>query len=263
MDILETLTELGGYWGYNGGRYLAKLTSGKVSDTFVNTGVLTCRPKPLANAVESVLHTQVGSEDIDTFAVRYFDVPNLYVCGPAMGGITLAYEVARQLGGTAIWFDDAGKPSQPIPKDATVLLVTDRIEHGNRHILTEEFADYVAQHLGELRQILPYILCLVDTSCADIVEVKVKHAVMPERKAALPLIQGKMLHIIPLARLSVLEWDSVKAASEDIGCHTCRKCVGNPDETCDAPIDMLEAVPVKELIAGLSDAEFCDKAGGL
>jgi len=207
MDLIETLKELGGYWKYNGGRYLAKLTSGKVSDVFCNTGVLTCRPSTMSLAASDLirkLNNAVGGEQQD-----------FYVCGPAMGGVTLAYEVARQLGGTAVWFDDSGKPSQPIPKDATVLLVTDHIKHGVQHILTEEFACHVAKHLGELSQILPYILCLVDTSCADVIEAKVKHAVTPEQKAALPLVQGKMLHIIPLARISVTEFDSIEEAQAD------------------------------------------------
>lgn len=35
MNLIQTLKNLGGYWHYEGGRYLAKLTSGKVSDTFL------------------------------------------------------------------------------------------------------------------------------------------------------------------------------------------------------------------------------------
>jgi len=281
MNLIDTLKALSGYWHYEGGKYLAKLTSGKVSDTYCNLSVLTCKPAHLQDSVRALVRRFVAAlpsgpvqfsrefmqmhlEKIEDWGVAKGSAwESIHVCGPAMGGVTLAYEVARQLGGTAIWFDDAGKPSQPIPKDATVLLVTDHIKHGVQHILTEEFADHVAQHLGGLSQILPYILCLVDTSCADVIETKVKHAVTPEQKAGLPLVQAKMLHIIPLVRLSVREWDSLKAASEDIGCHACRKCVGNPEETCDQPTEMLEAVTAEELVKGLSDAEFCDKTRGL
>jgi len=249
MDILETLKELGGYWKYSGGRYLAKLTSGKVSDTFVNTGVLTCRPKPLANAVESVLHTQVGSEDIDTFAVRYFDVPNLYVCGPAMGGITLAYEVARQLGAEAIFtepvyatyhdefaggFDKIFKTGQQlkrfqIPEGATVLFVEDVITMGKS---TREMIEAVYRSFGPVAEgapidaahnVLPYVLCLVNRSQEQRVSFTFPASgqAWPERaakgyKAEAGCYIGRDFQILSLASIQARTWDAIEKADTEL-----------------------------------------------
>ena len=89
---------------------------------------------------------------------------------------SLVYEVARQLGGTAVVVieEDAdqqsvdwNKPrdkdyrlSLPIPPDATVLFVTDRMDSGR----LEEFKSMVdLAEGGRAINILPYILCLVST----------------------------------------------------------------------------------------------------
>ena len=214
MDLIEKMKELGGYWEYAGGRYLAELTSGKVSDKFLNTGVLTCRPKPLANAVEHLIHKKCpdATEDVDTVAVRNFD-KKPYVCGPAFGGITLAYEVARQLGGTAIFtepvyktvttFDMEGddyprtvKDGQAlkrfkIPEGATVLFVEDVITSGKS---TLEMMNAVWATQGDkLFENLPYVLCLVNRSGKD-----------------------HLWPIISLADVAAITWDTIEQAREDL-----------------------------------------------
>ena len=238
MDLLDTLKDLGGYWKYSGGKYLAKLTSGKVSDTYCNCGVLTCRPVDLMEAVANLLSqfttTLPNADDFNPYrcdcgkwplrgtcfndlmyqdpdpdaiaiaaalvcsqwrrnAESLLDVENLYVCGPAMGGITLAFEVARQLGATAIFTEPvyevdysaksmaAGQPMKSavrktgqqlkrfeIPEDATVLFVEDVITTGKS---TQQMVDAVHRATGKDFGVpggfLPYVLCLVNRSGWD------------------------------------------------------------------------------------------------
>jgi orotate phosphoribosyltransferase len=98
----ERLTELGGYWEYSGGRYLALLASGKISDVFCNTGVLTTNPKEcnkaareLAAILEPKVRAAQGSGP-KASATTNITWP-ISVIGPGMGGITLAYAIASEL----------------------------------------------------------------------------------------------------------------------------------------------------------------------
>jgi orotate phosphoribosyltransferase len=69
MDFKTVLEDSGGLWQYKApGKYLASLSSGKLSDTFCNTGVI----------------------------ILTKGVKNWVVIGPGMGGITLAYALAFQ-----------------------------------------------------------------------------------------------------------------------------------------------------------------------
>jgi len=118
MDVLKTLAELGGYWKYNGGRHVAATDDGKVSDTFLDTGLLTRRPDDLRSAVDELLRL-FGSvvnpkwlhwsttNDPGMFVRQFLDRGDaddkLYICGRNPAGITLAYEAARQLNATAIF----------------------------------------------------------------------------------------------------------------------------------------------------------------
>lgn len=241
MDLLKTLVELGGYWKYKGGRYLAKLTSGKVSDEFVNTGVLTCRPRALAQAVESLIHQPCpdGNEDVDTFAVRYAYKENIYVCGPAMGGVTLAYEVARQLHATAVFTEPVYATKVPeemrnvdydtdefwksefyiektgqqlkrfeIPEGATILFVEDVITTGKS---TYEMVEAVVRHRPNVTEdvtILPYVLCLINRSGKTHVGVG-----KTAWSSALPT-HG--LETLSLANTQPRTWDTVLEAQTDL-----------------------------------------------
>jgi hypothetical protein len=97
---------------------------------------------------------------------------SVYVVGPQHAH-SLVYEVARQLGGTCVTvsceYDDKfnSKPtywdlSLPIPPDATVLFVTDRVD--NQEMLSCMRALYVGDgspEFGWARKILPHTLALV------------------------------------------------------------------------------------------------------
>lgn len=241
MNLIETLTRLGGFWKYDGGKYLAKLTSGNVSDVFCNTGVLTCRPNELEHWIGDLVYAAPLSDNEGSWV---HDVPDLYVCGPAMGGITLAYEVARQLGGTAIFtepkyglssdipaFDElsdfAGevcdfyekmrqisvKTGQQlkrfeIPEGATVLFVEDVITTGKSS--TEMVQAVVEEMVKEPNvtkrpTILPHILCLVNRSGHTHVGTG---SVSP--------LQPNGLEIISLADVQARTWDTVENAEADL-----------------------------------------------
>lgn len=246
MDFLSRLRDLGGYWKWNGGRYLAKLTSGKISDEFVNTGVLTCCPQDLATAVEWLIHQPCpdGNDKVDTFAVRYAYKGDIYVCGPAFGGVTLAYEVARQLRATAIFTEpmygvedvdpvhiEGGrmkfhgklvKTGQAlkrfeIPEGATVLFVEDVITTGNS---TREMFEAVCGTRSDLR-VLPYVLCLVNRSGLEYVP-----SCTVAYKPGSCLTEGATTTsdwptIISLADIRPRTWDTIVEAQMDLR-RTCK-----------------------------------------
>lgn len=90
-SFLQTMKEINGYWQYEDGTHLAELTSGKISDTFVNCSALMEYPHLLQKAVSTII--QKLPED---------QKPTV-VCGPGFGAITLAYEVASQCESRAIF----------------------------------------------------------------------------------------------------------------------------------------------------------------
>jgi orotate phosphoribosyltransferase len=265
MDIIETLKDLSGYWKYEGGKYLAKLASGKVSDVYCNLSVLTCRPWLLATAVEDLLINRL-EKVVDAAPRRYFHNKNLYVCGPAIGGVMLAYEIARQLGGTAIvtepvyelgrktfseggWSsseitcsrlkDHAGQKhyvektgqqlNHKIPEGATVLFVTDHIITGKstREMVNAVNPD-IAKNFGRFT-ILPYILCLVNCGGKKSVDWETHPA---------------KLEIISLAEINTRTWDTVEDARKSIGHMVLDDGINQPDGP--NPVYPIEAVHPKD-----------------
>lgn len=252
MNLIEELKALGGYWHYEGGKYLATLTSGKVSDTFINTGVLTCRPDQLSRvasvlAMRFVLHQTAqpegiglghGPEIVNGVWREKHKATDIYVCGSAMGGVTLTYEVARHLGATAIFTepmydsdliidDNLNKASRvvklgqqlkrfEIPEGAIVLFVEDVITTGRStremiHASYESLMPRVCQDgipPDALVHVLSYILCLVNRSGLSEIELGTpydgeKHN---ERK----------FKIISLADVQARIWDTVLEAQNDL-----------------------------------------------
>lgn len=236
MNFLTALKELNGYWKWNGGRYLAKLTSGKVSDTFVNTGVLTCRPRemrlPCANLIYNLVHKASLPNQVladfpweDEYLREWVRRCNLHVCGPAMGGVTLAYEIAQQLGATAIFtepkhdimrgptFSTPDRVIQrgqqlkrfEIPKGATVLFVEDVITTGKStyEMVNAVCGDAVSFRLSG-RSIVPYVLCLVNRSVSRSLTFT----------SELGTKTG--MDIISLANIHPRTWDTVEEATEEL-----------------------------------------------
>lgn len=263
MNILDTLKSLDGYWKYEDGKYLAKLTSGKVSDTYVNCSVLTSRPYDLGKACEVLKLKFEDFAYISSVGERY---PNLYVCGPSMGGITLAYEMGRQLGATAIFTEPkyttipnphaigVEKIGQQlkrfeIPDGASVLFVEDVITTGKS---TGEMISAIWKATERNVNVLPYVLCLVNRSGRDTVWTLTKDdgSEMPDN------IEGYCWHkefkIISLADVQARTWATVEEARAAL----CVKCdaENNPPEVVERnemnveirPFLMVEAVRPKE-----------------
>lgn len=92
-QFLELLAKHSGFWKYPGkGRYLAKLASGKVSDCYANSTAILNRPDVLNWCIREMLrNSQEGPFKVGEPTSQGM------VVGPAMGGITLAYELARQI----------------------------------------------------------------------------------------------------------------------------------------------------------------------
>lgn len=263
MDLIETLCSLNGYWKYSGGKYLAKLTSGKVSDTYCNCGVLTCRPVKMRRSCADLIYKMVHSAGLpnnvgadfpweDDHLRDWVKRNNFYVCGPAMGGITLAYEVARQLDGTAIFtepvyelgkeaFAGGGWSSSQItcnnlvdnkaqkhyvqksgqqlkrfeiPEGATVLFVEDVITTGKS---TREMIYAIATLKASPKvNVLPYVLCLVNRSGHDDIWTLTRDdgSKMPMNVAG--YCWHKNFKIISLADVQARTWDTIDDATEEL-----------------------------------------------
>ena len=211
MDILDTLKSLNGYWHYEGGKYLAKTDDGKVSDTCLNLGVLTCRPEVLYRAVLGLV-TKL-TVHLPLAPAAYFQDKNLYVCG-FNDSRELAYEVARQLGGTAIWFNDDGKPSCSIPDGSTLLFVTDVISSGGTVQKMINFVEDVYERSGKY---LPYVLCLVNTSAQESVEVAREwRGGTASDGCKTYFYLEKEFRIVSLTDVPVRVWDTLLAAEADL-----------------------------------------------
>lgn len=233
MNILDTLKDLNGYWKYDGGKYIAELTSGKVSDKFINCGVLTCRPNYLMDACACLLYDFSRQAKIstdynatfpweDTIFKGWAKDRKLHVCGPAMGGVTMAYEMARQLGGTAIFTEPyvhSGRTVKKIqrlkrfeiPEGATVLFVEDVITTGKS---TREMVEAVLQSEDGIkfrreRKILPHVLCLVNRSG----EKKIRNEGFDPHDWD---EDAWGLDIVSLAEVKARTWDTVEEAMSDL-----------------------------------------------
>ncbi len=212
MTFRETLESLGGFWQYKiGNRYLAQLASGKISDTFVNCGVLTTRPGSLEPWAE-VLSGMVVS---DSTIQRLPDNPsrmiegrmqklpaNLHVVGPGMGGITLAYEMARWLGAAAMFTEPVelmGEKHQKfrfdLPTSPAVMICEDVITTGGSvHRTLAAVCEKHPRHI-----IAPVVACLVDRRA---------------EKGPLDL-GGKKLKVVSLLEVSARTWDTLEEAKVD------------------------------------------------
>lgn len=224
-DFFDDLSTLGGFWHYEDGKkYLAKLTSGKVSDTFVNCSPLTSCPTVLKDHVnimvgqylkKFVFHKEGGDYSIPT-----------HICGPAMGGITLSYEVARVFskaipdhGFKSIFTESTStkeimdgtylKKSRQelkrfdIPDNAKVLMVEDVITTGKS--TTQMIQALFDAGAMKRFDVLPYVMCMVNRS--DMGNVSVNS----------PVIGSASLdfQILPLTSIQARTWETLEHAQKD------------------------------------------------
>lgn len=129
------------------------LSSGKHSDRYVQCAKLLQYPDKAAKALSLVVN-QVKNLDIDI------------VVGPAMGGIIVAYELARQLGKPAIFTERVDgkmtiKRGFQIEKGQKVLIAEDVVTTGKS---AYEAIKVVEEHGG----IIVGIGCLANRSSGDI-----------------------------------------------------------------------------------------------
>jgi hypothetical protein len=132
---------------------------------------LLAKPWVLDDVVRLLLQIECFNERVDLTQVKY-------VVGPQRAH-SLVYEVARQLGGTAVvavleWTQQHRmfgsefvvgnyRLSLPIPDNATVLFVTDRV---NKE--TIKWMEPVIRQSGS-HSTLPYALCLVNDLLEDVI----------------------------------------------------------------------------------------------
>lgn len=155
---IEELATLGALWQHDGNkkRPYALLTSGLISDGFINCSKIIERPQVLEMIVANLLRK---APDLPT--------NNVVIVGSTMGGITFAHEIARQLGVQfRMWWTEKHDGLMLLADrfevigDEIVLVVEDVMTTGNttrktRHALTQrgvkqfvEFTLVIANRFG-------------------------------------------------------------------------------------------------------------------
>ncbi|MDD5750019.1 MAG: phosphoribosyltransferase family protein [Patescibacteria group bacterium] len=155
MNFLEILKQMGALWIHddNKRRPHALLSSGKHSNGFFNASLATSNPDVLHQLCKALLRQVDFSRQLPQMVV-----------GSAMGAVTMAYEIARQLDGkTEAGFTE--KVDQlmelkrfSIKRNHKVLVVEDVITTGGT---TRKTIDAIERAGGAL---LPFILTLVNRS---------------------------------------------------------------------------------------------------
>ena len=216
------LERLGGFWQYkDGARYLAMLASGKVSNVFCNTGVITTRPAALSVWAEELADDVVASLDArEDFPGR--EAKQVYVIGPGMGGITLAYALADAFSVSAEPFDlgteftslftepvDNGvmkfqKFRFEIPKDALVILCEDVITTGGS---VQKTMDAICEEF--MPTIAPVVACLVDRRAEKGL------LTLSKRKDPADTAHIANVDVVSLLSITPRTWDTIADARND------------------------------------------------
>ncbi len=219
MTFHQELQELGGLWQHKeGNRYLAQLASGRNSDTYCNLGVLTTRPDRLEFWAQALVR-EIRSELSELSR-------ELVVIGPGMGGITLAYEIAKHLhtsGGTQAYFTEpvevGGEKLQKlrfdIPASADILMTEDVITTGGS--VQKTFNAINEKGFGSMLNI---VACLVDRR-AEKGPLRISFLCtggaleqalsFPAAGAAAPL----SMKVVSLLSITPRTWDTLADAQKD------------------------------------------------
>lgn len=209
MEFLDYLKELGGYWNYKGGPYLAKLASGKVSDTFANTGVITTDPVALRIAAEELIQ-KLDTKPIDGITS---------VIGPGMGGITLAYQIAAELNKRSFMakayftepYEAGGNKLQSftrfeLSENTGLLFCEDVITTGGSVQKTIQAVKNT--NLNKDLKVIPAILCLIDRrEQKGPINIKIKNN------------EGEKefdFKCISLASITPKTWDTIEDAQKEL-----------------------------------------------
>lgn len=166
--VLQVLRESG---AVRSGHFL--LTSGRHSDTYVEKFRLLERP-------------ELAGPLLGELAARFRDDGVSVALGPAVGGIIIAYEIARHLGARAVFAERA--------EGRLTLRRGFRIEPGERCLVVED----VVTTGGSLRE----TLAVARGAGADVVGV----ALLVDRSGGADVAPG--LRVESLARITAESWDA-------------------------------------------------------
>lgn len=151
-DVLQHYRESGALLE---GHFL--LTSGLHSPVYMQSARVLMHParaEALCKALAAKIRAKLGPEPVDL------------VCSPAMGGVVVGYELARQLGVPAIFTERvdgrfALRRGFDIPKGARVLMAEDVVTTGKS---SRECIDCIADHGG----VTVGASCIVDRSDGEV-----------------------------------------------------------------------------------------------
>ena len=195
MNFIETLNNVGGVKPCptcedNGGPFIEEGDDTYVCENCHGTGhiidlsPLLAKPSKLADVVISLLIKGpidgIPARNITDLLVSksLVGVPDkmefcgdrsIYIVGPQRAH-SLVYEVSRQLGGNAVVVEfyprDDYEPtlSFPIPSDATVLLVTDKVNEKEMIEVVKTTIPDVLSHRTTGGRVLPYVLSLISST---------------------------------------------------------------------------------------------------
>ena len=108
-DLLDFLRAQDAYWKWDDHKHLALLTSGKISDVFVNCTPVFTQPSFQRNAAEGLLTlAHFGTTPMPIPLGSWNTQTNVWVVGSAMGAIGLAQSVAAELGARSAYTERDG-----------------------------------------------------------------------------------------------------------------------------------------------------------
>ena len=221
MTFKEQLAVLGGFWEWKpGAKYLALLASGKIGDMFYNTGVMTTNPGSLmvwADLLYEKLAEKLAKIEVAS--------DSLAVIGPGMGGITLAYELARIASEDLIlpmervevrtYFTepavlDCGRKEQnfrfELKSPLALLFCEDVITTGGsvQKTIDAVLKSTTGQGGPEGLTLLPVVACLVD-----------RRAEKGPLVVEMPNGKQRELTVVSLLSATPRTWDTLEAAQKD------------------------------------------------
>jgi len=158
---IKKLQGLNAYWTHDGNlkRPFAELTTGLISNFYANCVEITSRPDVCAEAVEDLLNL---------YPVDLPQRPNAII-GSAYGGITLAYEFARQTNAEQAWYTVKGEGKslgldrfEFTPKIRSVMMCDDVTSTFSTGLMTADILRAKSQKSGG--NILPVVYTIVNRS---------------------------------------------------------------------------------------------------
>jgi orotate phosphoribosyltransferase len=167
---IEEFEKLGAFWEHDGNpkRPYVRLASEKISNGFFNAGKVARHANVLHRAAKVLVNTHW--EFMASERSRLGLKPPLVIIGPAMGGITLAHEIASFMHAETIVAEKSGDtfvlPREQPVDDSTIILCEDTLTTGGSVLKVRDMITRTYPNVA----IAPFVLAVLNRSGKEIVD---------------------------------------------------------------------------------------------